>query len=380
VCIQTDPSGAPLAGNALKGEATIGSVLPLPGVLSEYNAIAIQGNSGGLTGGNLLTLDAAGVCAGGPNVNLACSANTAATDCPGSTCTLTGAYNPCPSALIANHSGEGTSDSFTQGIISNELTLVPCTELFEQQTATHAAGSFEIVSDMEVKGSAPIFFDCMLNERLGDISTSFAPAVGSEFLKTRMIPSSSSECYTGDYRCHICTGVNDLDPQCLCPTPLSLGYADPRCGLNASFLAAGTLVGGPPQLLLPGCNCSSDADCPNAGTAGRSCTLSAPASCSVDGDCALVTGCGGGVCICSAGSCVVSPPISCVTTGDCSTGQSCTGTGVTLGCRPYPGLLGVIEEFQSPATGTTPVPGTAAVNLHVEGSRPGDLIVLPAVQ
>jgi hypothetical protein len=53
--------------------------------------------------------------------------------------------------------------------------------------------------------------------------------------------------------------------------------------------------------------------------------------------------------------------------------------GNSLGCRPAPGVLGVIEEFYTPGLGG-PV-GTAAANVHVEGQRTGfgDVIVVPSL-
>ena len=50
-----------------------------------------------------------------------------------------------------------------------------------------------------------------------------------------------------------------------------------------------------------------------------------------------------------------------------------TSGGTLLGCRPFTGLLGVAEEFQTSTSGTT----SEAYNLHTEGSRPGDLIIVP---
>jgi hypothetical protein len=65
----------------------------------------------------------------------------------------------------------------------------------------------------------------------------------------------------------------------------------------------------------------------------------------------------------------------------CSTDADCPGfvtttSGTKLGCRPVTGLLGVIEEFQSAKAGT----GSAAVTAHLEGNRPGDVIILPPTQ
>jgi len=70
-------------------------------------------------------------------------------------------------------------------------------------------------------------------------------------------------------------------------------------------------------------------------------------------------------------------------TGD-NAGQTCSGAadcpnsrvspdGSDLGCRPWSGIVGVAEEFHTTGAGT----GADAFNIHQEGSRPGDIIVIP---
>lgn len=65
----------------------------------------------------------------------------------------------------------------------------------------------------------------------------------------------------------------------------------------------------------------------------------------------------------------------------CSSDSDCPGSlvspgGLSLGCRPAPGVLGVVEEFHSV---TAQPDGTAAYNMHVEGQRTGfgDIITVP---
>lgn len=52
---------------------------------------------------------------------------------------------------------------------------------------------------------------------------------------------------------------------------------------------------------------------------------------------------------------------------------ACPGSDPDLGCRQSPGLLGVVEEFYTSPLNTA----TAAINIYNQGSRPGDVIVLP---
>jgi hypothetical protein len=96
-------------------------------------------------------------------------------------------------------------------------------------------------------------------------------------------------------------------------TDPALAETDPQC----SGLPPNTLVGGPNGI---GCRCSSDNDCPNYLT--------------ID--------------------------------------------GVALGCRQSPSLLGVVEEFHTlPGAALPGTTASAAINIYTEGSRPGDVIVLP---
>jgi hypothetical protein len=235
-CLQTlDDFQTPLSQNSLKGEALIETLSS--GEISVYNGIGISGLQGN-NGNNDLLLN---------NVE----------------------YNACPRNLIMNHFSDGAEDDFSGAVVNTELTLVPCTELFEEQLPTRSRALFTIVNEFEQPLSAEITFDCYLNRRLTDISTQFSEAnIGSQFAKTRITPPNSSICQTG---------------------------------------------------LNTGLPCSSDGDCP---------------------------------------------------------GFLTTPGGTSLGCRPWTGLLGVAEEFYS--IGIRPF-GTAAVDLHMEGSRgaPGDIIVQP---
>jgi hypothetical protein len=347
-CLMVDAAGVPIARNVLKGEAIIGGA---GGDLSEYNAVGIQARVA--SGGNTIALDQVpGICSGTTN---ACFVDA---DCGGTgTCEPAPdvGYNACPLALYMNHSGEGAVDSFTGGTVSNELTLVPCSELLEQQTPVHAGAQFRITTELEQSLSCSVPFDCQLNARLSDLAAygcNFSEGLlGGENLKTRIRPPDGKICYSGDARCHICTSPDDI----IC-------------------INEGKVLGE----IAGDCDCDSDADCPNALTATGSgtCTLTSPATCTDDASCNGTSGCVAGTCICSGGTCALFPQPACTRTVDCGSGQECTGA-ISLGCRQWPGLLGVAEEFQTQLPDPPGSTGTAAVNLHTEGSRPGDVIVVP---
>lgn len=325
-CVQTDtPGGSPVAGNALKGEATI--VGTGFGQISEYNAIGIVGN-GAAT--NPLTLNFNGIyeCVGGTNNGNSCDPGDP-NACPSNgtpgVCTPQGEYNACPASLVTQHWAEGATDTFTGRAASTELTLVPCTQLLEQAVPTRARALFDITTETEQRLTTSLTFDCFVNRRLSDIpdvnSQQFSAALGSAVLKTRIKPPGGKICYTGN------TG--------------------------------------------PTTTCTDDTDCCSDGT--TSCLPQVGLCSNANVGCAVASDCNFGSCV--AGLCADNANLVCTTSADCA--GTCNGTQV-YGCLPWSGLLGVSEEFQtSPALRLVPQTGTAAVNLHTEGTRPGDVIVLP---
>lgn len=235
-CIQTlDDFDTPSGQNSLKGEAYIETLGTTQ--VSKYNAIGISARQP--AGDNLLLLN-----------NLE--------------------YNACPTSLGMNHFADGAPEPFSETNVFTELTLVPCTELFESQLPTRSRAIFTIYNEFEQALSADVTFDCFLNRRLSDISINFTyGTLGTALAHTRIMPPNSSVCLTGDNR---------------------------------------------------GLPCTSDAQCPNARPSGD--------------------------------------------------------PNVSLGCRPWTGLLGVAEEFYQ---ADRQPPATAAYELTLEGSRTGvgDVIELP---
>ncbi len=236
--------GLPLAQNFLKGEALITGP---QGMVSEYNAITIQAKVN--PGGDDLKLDDQ-------------------------------VYNSCPADLVLDHRADGTIDSFTGLPVSTELTLTPCTEDFETQGSSFGAlrtvVDMTIVDEFEgVKSVEGVNFYCRLSLPLSEINPVFTrDNIGSDFVKTRIRPSTGKICYSGTNRNLFCT-TDDSNP---------------------------------------------------------------------------TTGCPGAI---------TTPPPG----------------NIRLGCRPVGGVLGVAEEVE-----TTQIvgggAGSAAVDLHIEGNRPGDFIRL----
>jgi len=152
-CVQVDASGTPFGGNNLKGEAVIRDS---DGDVSKHNAIAILANPD-LAGGdpaNELLLD------NSPNHD--------------------GEYNACPQTTLLNHFVDGSDDPVIEEFneiwcgnddcpIRTYLTLVPCTQDFENQQFEAVTVQFAIVNELEQVFSASTSVQCWLTTRLADI-------------------------------------------------------------------------------------------------------------------------------------------------------------------------------------------------------------------
>jgi hypothetical protein len=184
-CVQTDSFGAPFGGNALKGEALLRS---RNGDVSKYNAISISASdraSGDPA--NVLSLD----------------------DTPNND----GEYRSCPNTLLLNHFLDGSSNIAVEGLdsslcddtcetdtcsitgvacttdadcsgntfcpIRTSLTLVPCSQDFEDIVPGRVNVQFRITNELEQQFSASTTVDCWLNLRLADITSSNGTCSGA---------------------------------------------------------------------------------------------------------------------------------------------------------------------------------------------------------
>ncbi len=152
-CVQIDASGTPFGGNNLKGEALIRSG---DGDVSKSNAVAILANPD-LAGGdprNELRLD-----------------NAVFND---------GEYNACPNTYLLDHFVDGTNDPVLDDLnefwcdgddcpIRTYLTLVPCTQDFENAQPSSVTVQFVIVNELEQIFSASTTVNCWRTFRLADV-------------------------------------------------------------------------------------------------------------------------------------------------------------------------------------------------------------------
>jgi hypothetical protein len=199
-CIEVTDSGEPLPGNHLKGEATIKSLVdtaPAPGTtfssgqtaigdVAKYNAVGILGKPDA-TPSNPLLLD-------GTN------------------------YDACPAKLILNHFASGAEDPVAAEVLDpslsdsanfTELTLVPCSEDFENQLPTGVTVQFLVFNEFEQRFSASTTVACYFNLEIARIDTQFSATanidssvfgravLGSDFAQTEITPVVQLNGFTG---------------------------------------------------------------------------------------------------------------------------------------------------------------------------------------
>jgi hypothetical protein len=234
-CIEVDVADNPIGGNHLKGEATIKTA----GDVAKYNAIGIQGTDLAGETGNDLLLDQP-ISADGEDP--------------------VGQYNACPNVLLLNHFADGVTDPVildaglggrceflpgeeaqTQGMLNldcvsdadcpedaecvggsqiedpltgelalrsatvTDLTLIPCTQDFENSVQTSVVVQFEIYNEFEQKLSASTTVDCWKNFFLFEVDSpndpersqfSFA-VLGTAVAHTRITPNPDNGAVLG---------------------------------------------------------------------------------------------------------------------------------------------------------------------------------------
>ncbi len=153
-CIQTDVVGTPFGGNSLKGEELIRSG---DGDVSKANAVAILAN---------------------PDLAANDPANELLLD---NTPNHDGEYNSCPNTWLIDHFVDGTPDPVVSNLnplwcaddddcpIRTYLTLIPCTQDFENAVPATVTVQFSIVNELEQIFSASTTVTCWETFRLADV-------------------------------------------------------------------------------------------------------------------------------------------------------------------------------------------------------------------
>ena len=138
------------SGGDLKGEATIVSSVPPRVDARKYNAIALQSTRTNDNNDTLLI--------GGPNAE----------------------YDGCPNVLILNHLFDDAEidtheDSSPTSTVRTDLTVVPCGEDFNTQTANTATLQFLVFNEFEQRFSTSTNVTCFREVPLSDIDTRPGP-------------------------------------------------------------------------------------------------------------------------------------------------------------------------------------------------------------
>lgn len=168
-CIEVSETDEPLAGNHLKGEATLVAVQAAPG-----NDI----NHPGATKGDISAYSAVGIASlpdASPSSNvLPLDGNT---------------YEACPARLIVDHVASGADDPVLDAVssfnpaysgltssVSTELTLVPCTEDLEDQIWTKQTLDIQVFNEFETRFSTSTSVNCYLSLELTNIDSATNPS------------------------------------------------------------------------------------------------------------------------------------------------------------------------------------------------------------
>jgi hypothetical protein len=166
LCVEVDSMGTPTSGNSFIGEATLTDA---SNGLATYNAIGLRG-FGTNNGDNVL-------CLGG-SISAACPNGAE--------------YEGCPASWTLDHVLDGLEDDLVgaSSIISTDLTVVPCSQDFETQTAPRTLLWMRVVNEFEQQFSVGgIRGNPWLNVPLGRISPVLTSTIGAS-AQTRMFPSS----------------------------------------------------------------------------------------------------------------------------------------------------------------------------------------------
>ena len=180
-CIEVDQSGAPISGNHLKGEATL-LTLPdpegdfAPGDVSKYNAVGVIG----LDSNDSNTV----LCLGGG----------VSAKCP-----FGAEYQGCPDVVLLSHFAENTSnpmlEEFGQGRsnVNTEITIVPCTQDYENQLPSRVTIQFRIVNEFEEPFSTSTTVECWGNWSLQDVNPVLTVgSLGTRFIQTFLRPAGGT--------------------------------------------------------------------------------------------------------------------------------------------------------------------------------------------
>jgi hypothetical protein len=258
-CVETDVNGgAPMAGNALKGEAILETLGANPPQVSAYNSINIEAdsNAAGQDSGDLaLKLNGAEFNVCPAEIEFSHYAHLAqdpiAADAVGGLCDSTGrcsgGLNPGATCTLPA-GAECTGGTCIGCPVRTEITFIPCTQNIELGVPIPTTVQIEAYDQLEAFVSASFELNCWANLSLDEINAgTFNAATRGEFLKTRIRAATGGRCLSG-------TRVNLAGTVC-----------DPN-ETTACDDAPQNCRGG--ECVVP--TCDAHADCGGAGVCGPS--------------------------------------------------------------------------------------------------------------
>lgn len=166
-CVAVDRNEVPVDRNDLIGDVEFVKSNSSPDDLDveSFNAIGIPAIAGSNNSDKTLVVGSAPVCDKGSRVGQPCAGDG---DCPGSTCLLP-EYEPCPNILVMDHIMEGANDPLSGETVNTILTLVPCSDDFEQATRVAGPIQFLVYNEFEQRFSTSQSLNCFHEYRLPDI-------------------------------------------------------------------------------------------------------------------------------------------------------------------------------------------------------------------
>ncbi len=167
VCVETDPSGNPIAGNHFTGAATIKDIST--GDVSRYRAIGSQGNE--LNDGD----------------DVLCLGGAPSGQCPGGA-----EYSGCPQAWLLDVRAEGSEiDGVPGSALSTEITVVPCARDYESQAPETVTFQYAVHNEFEQQFSASQSVTCWGNQSLSEDIWDYS-VLGTATARTSIRPTSNS--------------------------------------------------------------------------------------------------------------------------------------------------------------------------------------------
>ncbi len=169
VCVEVDSAGAPVAGNALIGTATVQH--PATGDVAQYDALGVEGFDNN-DGNDVLCLG----------------------DVPSAECPNGAEYDGCPGRWVLDFVAEGAEDPLAGAgsSVHTELTVLPCAQDFRLSDPTSGSVNFNVYNEFETQFSTSTSLLCWGTRTLTEISDSAFSAADLGTLHARTVMTAGA--------------------------------------------------------------------------------------------------------------------------------------------------------------------------------------------